>query len=317
VAGDLESTVGGGISNQATGDRSSISGGAFNATTGSASSVVGGESNSAGGAFSTVGGGFFNEAAGDYSFVVGRRAKNSDSAHDGVFMFADSQSADFVSSRADAFFVRAQGGAEFRVDDLGLRAYSNATGINSAAVQARSENANGIAIYGSSTSTDSTLVLNNGGTGDIIRGFNGGALQLQLQSDGDLVIGGALTQNSDRSRKEAIEPVDVQAVLDALRELPMFSWRYKHDRDAARHIGPMAQDFHAAFGLGSTPKGIAVVDAQGVSLAALQALADRNAELERQLLELEKRQEQDLDAMRHEMALLRELVAPRVAQGAQ
>jgi hypothetical protein len=313
----VESAISGGILNEANGSRASIGGGFENIAGGFSSTIGGGAQNLANGQWSSIAGGSLNTAEGDYSFVVGRRAKNDDAAHNGVFMFADSQDADFVSSRANAFFVRAQGGAEFRVDDLGLRAYSNATGINSAAVQARSENANGIAIYGSSTSTDSTLVLNNGGTGDIIRGFNGGALQLQLQSDGDLVIGGALTQNSDRSRKEAIEPVDVQAVLDALRELPMLSWRYKHDRDAARHIGPMAQDFHAAFGLGSTPKGIAVVDAQGVSLAALQALADRNAELERQLLELEKRQEQDLDAMRHEMALLRELVAPRVAQGAQ
>jgi hypothetical protein len=270
----------------------------------------------ASGASSAVGGGAFNEAAGNYSFVVGRRAKNTNASHDGVFMFADSQDADFVSSRANAFFVRARGGAEFRVDNSGLRAYSNATTINGAAVQARSENGNGIAIYGASTSTDSTLVLNNGGTGDIIRGFNGGSLRLQLQSDGDLVIGGSLTQNSDRNRKEDIEPIDVHAVLDACESCrcsagatsttampPSTSgrWRRTSMRPSATAAARTALPWSMR---------------RASHLASLQALAHRNAELERRLYELEQQQEREIDTMRSELALLRELVAPRVAQGA-
>jgi hypothetical protein len=39
-----------------------------------------------------------------------------------------------------------------------------------------------------------------------------------------------------------------------------------------RHMGPMARDFYAAFGLGETPTGVSTVDADGVALAAIQGL---------------------------------------------
>lgn len=41
---------------------------------------------------------------------------------------------------------------------------------------------------------------------------------------------------------------------------------------AVRHIGPMAQDFQHAFAVGADDKHIAVLDADGVALAAIQAL---------------------------------------------
>jgi len=57
----------------------------------------------------------------------------------------------------------------------------------------------------------------------------------------------------------------------------------------ARHIGPMAQDFAAAFGLGAKNTSIATRDIAGVALLAIQALADQNAELEARVDDLEKR----------------------------
>ena len=39
-----------------------------------------------------------------------------------------------------------------------------------------------------------------------------------------------------------------------------------------RHIGPMAQDFYAAFGVGEDDRHISTVDADGVALAAIQGL---------------------------------------------
>ena len=44
-----------------------------------------------------------------------------------------------------------------------------------------------------------------------------------------------------------------------------------------RHLGPTAQDFRAAFGLGHNDTTISSVDAPGVALAAIQGL---NAKLE-------------------------------------
>ena len=74
-------------------------------------------------------------------------------------------------------------------------------------------------------------------------------------------------------------------------ELPIASWRYKGDE--ALHVGPMAQDFHAAFGLGQNDTTIATVDESGVALAAIQALHQQNTELRKQVEELKAR----LDAM--------------------
>ena len=51
----------------------------------------------------------------------------------------------------------------------------------------------------------------------------------------------------------------------------------------------MAQDFHEAFGLGDDDTKIALVDGQGVALAAAKALAVENAELRARLDALERR----------------------------
>lgn len=97
-----------------------------------------------------------------------------------------------------------------------------------------------------------------------------------LTSAGNLTIAGTLTQGSDRASKDDINAVDPLAVLAKVSELPIATWRYKGDE--ATHVGPMAQDFHAAFGLGADDKHIAPGDMAAVALAAVQAL---NAEVAR------------------------------------
>lgn len=92
---------------------------------------------------------------------------------------------------------------------------------------------------------------------------------LLLEPDGDLFIGGSLSQGSDRNTKEQITHVSYNNVLQAINEMPIYEWQYK-DQDR-RHIGLMAQDFHAAFGLGDDDTTIASIDADGVALAAIKA----------------------------------------------
>jgi hypothetical protein len=77
---------------------------------------------------------------------------------------------------------------------------------------------------------------------------------------------------SDRNAKEHFTPVDVRAVLEAVASLPITTWNYKTQDDAVRHMGPMAQDFHAAFGLGVSDRLIDTIDPDGVALAAIQGL---------------------------------------------
>ncbi len=77
---------------------------------------------------------------------------------------------------------------------------------------------------------------------------------------------------SDRNKKAGFEPVDVEAVLAKVALLPLTTWHYTNDAAATPHLGPMAQDFHAAFGLGRDDKTIGTVDADGVAFAAIQGL---------------------------------------------
>jgi len=57
--------------------------------------------------------------------------------------------------------------------------------------------------------------------------------------------------------------------------LPLSTWNYKSQNPAVRHLGPMAQDFKAAFNLGESDTGITTVDADGVALAAIQGLGQK------------------------------------------
>jgi hypothetical protein len=99
---------------------------------------------------------------------------------------------------------------------------------------------------------------------------------INLSVQGDLEIKGSVTAasfntTSDRHAKERFTPVDPQAVLAKVAALPITQWNFKGQPGEA-HLGPMAQDFHAAFGLGPDERHIATVDADGVALAAIQGL---------------------------------------------
>lgn len=100
-------------------------------------------------------------------------------------------------------------------------------------------------------------------------------VELTLGPTGNLTIAGTLTQNSDRTTKHDIVPVQPEQILAKALSLPISTW--VRDGDEARHLGPMAQDFAAAFGLGEDDRHIATIDMAGVSLASVQALNSRMA----------------------------------------
>ncbi len=92
---------------------------------------------------------------------------------------------------------------------------------------------------------------------------------------------------SDRNLKANFEAVDGPAVLARLATLPVQTWNYKSDDVSIRHMGPMAQDFYAAFGVGRDDKYINSVDADGVQMAAIQALYQTVQEQKVELTTLE------------------------------
>jgi Chaperone of endosialidase len=129
---------------------------------------------------------------------------------------------------------------------------------------------------------------------------NDAGTEFQLRPNGELYLEGALVTTSTRDAKKDIVPVDTQAIYARLKALPIATWSYKQDPSTVVHLGPMAEDFYDAFGLGSTNKGISVLDASTVALAAIQgldhtvgseieALRQENAQLKQRLAALEAR----------------------------
>jgi hypothetical protein len=99
---------------------------------------------------------------------------------------------------------------------------------------------------------------------------------------------GAWSTLSDASLKVwhgAVEPEDI---LYRLQGLPAFFWRYRAQRTEVLHIGPMADDFYRAFGLGEMPGAISMVDADGVAMAAVQGLLRRIEQQEQTIRRLER-----------------------------
>lgn len=98
---------------------------------------------------------------------------------------------------------------------------------------------------------------------------------------------------SDVNAKEHFTDLAGEDVLAKLAAMPVREWNYKAQDAAIRHIGPTAQDFHAAFGLGVDPRRINTIDADGVALAGVKALEARTQSLAR-----------ENDALRAELAAL-------------
>jgi trimeric autotransporter adhesin len=120
--------------------------------------------------------------------------------------------------------------------------------------------------------------------------------------------------SSDRDAKEQFTAVEPRQILDKVVALPLSEWSYKADAPT-RHLGPVAQDFRAAFGLGADDKHIATVDADGVALAAIQGLnqkvESRSQESEARSQKLEaKSQELEAEnaALKKELGELKALV---------
>jgi hypothetical protein len=116
-----------------------------------------------------------------------------------------------------------------------------------------------------------------------------------------LSTSGVWTDVSDARRKHLFEDVSGEDVLLRLRGMPIRTWSYRVDDARIRHMGPTAQDFHAAFGLGNDNVTIAAIDEGGVALAGVKALDARTTGQESRITTLER----ENAALRTETAELR------------
>jgi len=128
-----------------------------------------------------------------------------------------------------------------------------------------------------------------------------------------LSSGGTWTNSSDSARKTAFRDVDGDSVLARIAAMPVRTWSYRDEDSTVRHMGPTAQDFRTAFSLGQSDKAIATVDADGVSIAAIQALLKRTDRLARDNESLGRAN----GVLRSELDLLNERVRSLEAQRSQ
>jgi hypothetical protein len=96
--------------------------------------------------------------------------------------------------------------------------------------------------------------------------------QLFLDTGGNLTLQGTLTELSDVNAKTDFQAVAGQDILTQLAALPISKWRYKHDSAENLHLGPTAQAFHAAFGLGADERHLAPKDIASVALVGVKEL---------------------------------------------
>jgi hypothetical protein len=277
------STIGGGRANliYSSALSSTISGGQQNLiqTNASYATLAGGFANAVNGAYATVPGGANNVAGGQYSFAAGQRAQ---ATNDGSFVWADAQNATLSSTRNNQFSIRAGGGVVMNV--------SGSAGLNPAAVAVNSTSANGIGLVVNESSSDTSVLFANGGTGDIIKGLSGaGFTVFEVLNDGTVKSKGVVL-TSDRNAKENFTTLDARAVLASVISMPVTEWNYKDDPTSKKHLGPMAQDFYHAFQLnGTDDKHISVVDEGGVALAAIQGLNQKLDEKEVEIKNLQQK----------------------------
>lgn len=118
---------------------------------------------------------------------------------------------------------------------------------------------------------------------------------------GNLNCTGAITAASDAAVKMSFEPIDAVDVLAKLAALRVQEWSYRADAPGVRHVGPTAQDFHAAFGLGQDNRSISTLDASGINTLAIQALEQRTREIGALRNEVSYLRS-ELDALRAEFA---------------
>jgi len=249
--GSIYTSIGGGYFNIVASNAaySVIAGGRENEVRQGGGSIGGGRSNRTDGVYSTVAGGFVNSATGAYASIPG--GWNNVSA--GRSSFAAGQGA---RSLHDGAFVWADG-----------------TVSNGATVPFSSMAANEFSA----------------------RATGGARFASAVASDGTITAGvtlppgaGSWSSLSDRSAKEDFAPANAREILEKVAALPLTTWSYKAQPKTVRHIGPMAQDFREAFGVGENERSIATVDADGVALAAIQGL-NQKLEVENAALRSELR----------------------------
>jgi len=253
----------------------------------------------ANGAFSTVFG-RNNTATGDYGTAHGFQTTAS-GAYSTVF-------GNTSVAQGSGSLVAGTASMASGVDGiaLGVRVAANGAGsvvIGSDATAATT----GVFMYGDRSTTND---LTTAGSNEFLVRAAGGTVFYSnaAMTTGVVLLGGTSTWQpvgvSDENRKTDFRDLDGEQVLGKLAALPVREWRYTTQDAGIRHVGPTAQDFRAAFGLGESDVRIGSIDADGIALAAVKALEVRTRTLNETLT-------RENDELRARLARLEALLAKK------
>jgi Chaperone of endosialidase len=141
----------------------------------------------------------------------------------------------------------------------------------------------------------STLYLQQEGVGALINAFLPNSKRFIVDSSGNIstpgnLVANGVTYTSDRNAKTNFSSINALEVLSKVTQLNISRWNYKTEASSLQHVGPMAQDFHAAFGLnGKDDKHLSAVDMQGVAFAAIQGLNQKLEQKTAKIADLESK----------------------------
>ena len=302
--------VGGGTNNAASATAASIVGGQDNIANGDYAAVGGGAENAAYGILSTVAGGYYNYAL-DYGTVAGGQDNMATGTYatvaGGVTNTASGSGATVGgggTNRATSAFATVAGGQHNQaggVNSFAAGAGANAAHANSFVWSDFYANRSGTLLTTSSSTTNEFTVRALGGARfisavDTTSGVPTAGVKLTPGS-------GTWANLSDRNAKENFTPVQGKEILEKVAALPIAAWNYKTQDKSVRHLGPMAQDFSAAFHLGDDDISITTVDSAGVALAAIQGLN-----------QVVKEKDAEIQALQKRMAALEKMVSQLAAQ---
>jgi hypothetical protein len=314
---DWGGTVGGGIGNQAGDDagttldalEATVAGGWGNTASGDVATVGGGRANTASGQAATVGGGNNNQASGDWHPTVSGGSDNTASAGDATVGGGYNNQASGGGATVGGGHGNTASGGNATVpggeDNTAQGAFSFASGHRAKANHA------GSFVWADSNDFDFASLTNNHFAA---RATGGAAFVTAIDGTGAPTSGVFLSSGdnawaavSDRSVKANFSPVDGRDVLERLASVPVETWNLKSQEASIRHMGPMAQDFYAAFGLGTDERYISTVDADGVALAAIQGLYQLSQEQAARIQALETQKaslQQRLDGLEARVSAL-------------
>ena len=327
TASGLYSGILGGFDSQVTGNYSSMVGGSDHTVSGAYSGVVSGNGHSVSGNYSGILAGFNNTASGAGCVVGGGISNTASGAYSAILGGGYLDNGVSYPNTAAAACCGIVSGLQNKVVNTGIASFIGAGGYNTingsyssvpggiantvagsycAALGSRitiPASRSYVMVIGGRTDNAYVNLATTGQltNGEVLLQAAGGCTVLSNNAGtaGVKVLpgSGSWVNLSARASKQSFASVNPGEVLKKVAALDVSTWQYKTEESGARHMGPIAEEFSEAFGLGADEHGIATVDIDGVALASIKGLKQENDALARQMAVKDK----EIKEMRTEM----------------